>query len=174
MYEASYDLLELRPKIDLLEIGSGNGAFIAEILHRIQPGSYSGVEISDTMLRQAGKRNRKEIQQGRVHLLKGAAEKLPFQADRFSRVLTVNTLCFWKDPPQVLREVKRVLRKDGRFVVSFASKASLGQAGFTRERFALYDREEVEGLLETAGLKDIKTTQMKLKKQDVYCIRAMK
>jgi ubiquinone/menaquinone biosynthesis C-methylase UbiE len=99
MYEASYDLLELRPQVDLLEIGFGNGAFIAEILHRIQPGSYSGVEISDTMLRQAGKRNRKEIQQGRVQLLKGAAEKLPFQADRFSRVLTVNTLYFWKDPP---------------------------------------------------------------------------
>ena len=46
-------------------------------------------------------------------------DALPYGDATFDRVLTVHTIYFWPDPVAAFREVRRVIRPGGRFVLVF-------------------------------------------------------
>ena len=51
-----------------------------------------------------------------VHLIRAAAEQLPFRAGAFDTVVMTWTLCTVADPAASLAELRRVLRPDGRLL----------------------------------------------------------
>ena len=51
-----------------------------------------------------------------IELVRVSAERMPFDADRFDCVLSTLTLCTIPNALAALREVRRVLKPDGRFV----------------------------------------------------------
>jgi SAM-dependent methyltransferase len=82
------------------------------------------VEPSPTMLARARERIREYG--ARVHLVRGIAETLPFADASFDRVLLDSAIDHLADPGRGLAEMTRVLRPDGRLVVSFVNYGSLG------------------------------------------------
>ena len=63
-------------------------------------------------------------------MVQGNAMALPWEDDRFSVVASLNCLKFVPDPPKALREMHRVLRPDGRLVVTIDQEGrQVGQVG---------------------------------------------
>ena len=173
MYQSAYHLLEFQQGDDVLEIGFGNGAFIKEVVEIIGPGNYSGIDISDTMLKTAISRNESFINNGEVKLVKAHAGKIPFADHIFDKVFTVNTIYFWKHPEQVMQEIKRVLKPGGIFVVALGTKKAMEKNGYFKEKFTLYAKEDVEKLFIENGFTALKTIYNTLKFEDALCIKGL-
>ena len=112
------DLLEINPSDSVLEVGSGPGVGLELAAARAHEGRVVGVDLSETMLEMAHRRNRPLIEAGRVQLRLGSAEKLPFDDATFDKAMTMNSLHLWPDPIAGLREVRRTLRTGGRIAVA--------------------------------------------------------
>ncbi|RYG21132.1 MAG: class I SAM-dependent methyltransferase [Chitinophagaceae bacterium] len=126
----------------MLELGHGNGHHIPEIINAYKSIQYTGLEISELMSSEAEKLNTKENTS--FTLYDGLT--IPFEANSFSKIMTVNTLYFWENPSQLLDEIYRVLKPGGKFACTFAEKDFMEKLPFTKFIFKLYDREQVSTL----------------------------
>ncbi len=144
-----YDHLNVRPTSRVLEIGFGNGKLLTHLLGMVA--RVDGIDISNDMI-EAGKALQADaINDGRLTLSFGSTASIPFADDTFDAICTANTLYFWKDVPVDLQEIKRVLKPGGRLAIAIRSRSKMEQMPFTAYGFTMYEKEEVETLLETAG-----------------------
>lgn len=96
----------------VLEVGVGTGTN----LELYPPAAdVTGIDISSRMLARA--RRRAGRIGGRVRLLEGDAERLPFPDATFDTVLATCVFCSVADPVQGLREVRRVVKADGQVLL---------------------------------------------------------
>jgi SAM-dependent methyltransferase len=98
---------------DVLEIGFGSGATLP-FYDAARVKQLTVVEPSDGMNRRAA--GRLAASPVPVCSVPGAGEGLPFADASFDTVVTCLTLCSVDDPPQVLAEIRRVLRPGGKFL----------------------------------------------------------
>jgi SAM-dependent methyltransferase len=96
--EWTLELLSLEPEDRLLEIGFGPGIAIAKASEIITNGLIFGIDHSETMLRQAHKRNLAAIQRKRVQLQLGTVDSIPRFDRPFNKVFSANVVQFWADP----------------------------------------------------------------------------
>ena len=111
-------LLDIQPGDQVLEIGFGPGQAIQEVAKLTPNGFVAGIDISETMVSQASKRNTAAIRSGRVILQQGSESLLPFENNKFNKVFAVNSMQFWSNPVAGLQEVMRVLKPGGRIVIT--------------------------------------------------------
>ena len=104
----------LTPGVEVLEIGTGTGGMLHELLRRGV--RARGVEIDPTLIAES----RTWFGDLPVQLVSGIA--LPFQDGSFDRVLSFDVFEHIKDSVAHLREVSRVLRPGGRYLVQTPSK----------------------------------------------------
>ena len=109
-------LLELEPNERVLEIGFGPGADIARAAKIAS--FVAGLDHSETMVRQASQRNSEAIREERVELKLGRAAELPYPDAQFDCVFAINSAQFWKDLPNTLAGIKRVLKPGGRVLLA--------------------------------------------------------
>ena len=173
MYNDAYQLLMFSPGDKVLEIGFGNGAFIQEIIEKINPGNYSGIDISDSMIKAAKRRNRSLFLKGQIDLQKANAGSIPFGNGWFNKVFTINTIYFWGSPKHVMNEIKRVLKPGGIFVVALNTAEAMQNSLYVKKKFTLYKKQEVLDLFSEFGFINIETSYQKLKIEDVFCVKGI-
>lgn len=165
MTRAAINALKLANGDLILELGHGNCKHLPEILEKAERTSYYGLEISELMQKQATEANSVAMQANRAsfHLYDG--QKIPFSDNTFHKTLTVNTIYFWKDPEEFIKEIYRVLKPDGLLAISFADKNFMESLPFTAYGFDLYSKERIYALAEVAGFKvrDISSTTEKIR-----------
>jgi ubiquinone/menaquinone biosynthesis C-methylase UbiE len=144
-----YDHLNVSKKSRVLEIGFGNGKLLTQLLGMV--GHVDGIDISKDMIAKGKELQAEAIAEGRLTLSYGSTSSIPFGDDTFDAVCTANTLYFWKDVPLDLQEIKRVLKPGGRLAIGIRSRSKMEVMPFTPYGFTLYEKEEVEQLLEAAG-----------------------
>ena len=159
-----------------LDIGCGTGLLTRQIADAVGPkGSVVGVDISEGMLAQARNERRPNLT-----LVSMAAERLVFRDATFDLVTMGEVLTYVLDPFAVLSEAWRVLKPQGRLGVSsqrrslmteaqdifFSSLVALSRRHhlqvprLTAERANFGEPEVLPGILEVAGFKPEKTTQL--------------
>ena len=101
----------------VLDIGCGGGATLKRMSSHVTTGHLTGVDYSETSVQTSKETNTEAIEAGKMDILQGSVEKLPFADDSFDKITTVESFYFWPDPPENLKEVSRVLKKGGTFLL---------------------------------------------------------
>ncbi len=101
----------------VLEIGCGGGATLTRIAKQIQTGHLIGVDYSEISVELSQKQNADDIRNGKIEILEASVEKLPFENKIFDKIVTVESFYFWPDPIENLKEVYRVLKTGGEFLL---------------------------------------------------------
>lgn len=126
--------LKIRKGEVILEIGFGTGNAFIKIAEYIgKSGAVYGIDISPKMLELANNKIRKRLFTDRVKLACGDAINLPYPDNKFDAVFLSFTLELFDtcEIPIVLKEIKRVLKLNGRLGVVSLSKDN-GKSLFIR------------------------------------------
>lgn len=150
--EFAIQKMTVRPPKKILEIGFGGGLALAQLIG--QSGHLSGVDRSDEMVRQANLKFRKAVENGRADFRVGNVEALPFAAETFSNVLTVNTVYFWKSLEVCCNEIRRVLAPGGQAVIGFMPKEHMEKKRMPADIFSLRTTDDVTTALRNSGFSE--------------------
>ena len=102
----------------VLDLGSGAGFDCFLAARKVGPkGKVFGVDMTPEMLERA-RRNALEGNYRNVEFLAGEIESLPVEDDSIDAVISNCVINLSPDKEQVFREIYRVLKKGGRFMVS--------------------------------------------------------
>jgi ubiquinone/menaquinone biosynthesis C-methylase UbiE len=98
--------------LEILEVGSGRGGGAEYIKRYHSPHKMIGMDIAFN----AVKLSRDLHHCDGLYFIQGNAEKLPFNDETFDAVINVESCHAYGSVPSFLKEVKRVLKKDGSFL----------------------------------------------------------
>ena len=101
----------------VLDVGCGGGKTIDRLASMARNGKVFGVDYSETSVAAARETNANWIAEGRVDIQQASVSKLPFPEASFDVVTAVETHYYWPDLPRDVREVLRVLKPGGKFVI---------------------------------------------------------
>lgn len=136
-----------------IEVGVGSGRFAVSLGIRL------GIEPSREMVKISKARG--------ISVIRAVAEELPFYDKSFDFVLMVTTVCFLDNVNLAFREVYRVLKPGGFFLIGFIDRESKIGKFYEKQKkgnvfyriAAFYSVEEVVRELEKVGFKEFKFTQ---------------
>jgi ubiquinone/menaquinone biosynthesis C-methylase UbiE len=125
-------------------------------------GKVMGVDYSAASVAVARQTNADAIQSGQVRIEPGSVAALPCPNDTFDLVTAVETHYYWPDLPANVREVLRVLKPGGQFVLIAETYRGgplkwLYAAVMPLLRAALLSDEEHRHLLSGAGFTAVET-----------------
>ncbi len=161
------DMFDVQPTDHVLEIGFGPGVGIEALTTKAVDGRICGVDWSSAMLELASKRNRAAIESGRVVLRQGSAEQVPFPDRQFDKVFEANSFHIWPDQDAALREIHRVLKPGGEFMLCLRMQHP------TRSKFVAPGHKDedipaIQARLERAGFEIVRMEPVKLKRTITY------
>lgn len=152
MNDAVLHLVQVKSDDCILEIGFGGGDLLTRIAGQLESGVITGVDFSFDMVEIGRKRFQSFIDTGKLELHCADADSLPFDANSFNKICTVNTIYFWPDVNKVLTSMISVLESKGLVIICFSTKETMDSIGkITRHGFNKYSVEEVQQFLEKAG-----------------------
>lgn len=142
------------PDAKILDCGCGGGANIKAMLKKCPRGIVKGVDYSSVSVEKARKLNKDAIKEGRCEILSGSVAKLPLKDGYFDAVTAFETIYFWQDIPQCFREVCRVLKSGGMFMIcNECSGDNEKDDKWTEivDGMTIYRDDEIKKFLEDAG-----------------------
>ena len=154
--------IELHAGDTVLDIGWGGGNTLARIAERVTEGHLVGIDYAETSVEASRAFNAALIGPGRMEILHGSVESLPFEDGHFDEVVTVESFYFWPNPEECLKEVARVVKKGGTFLLLAEIYERNDLPESIREKIAGYQLtnptpEEFERLFRAAGFAAVET-----------------
>ena len=153
--------LDLSTSNTILELGHGNCAHLPKILNLNNEITYHGLEISTLMIQEARKINDSYVTDRRAVFEWYDGVHIPYPDQKFDKILTVNTIYFWREPLQLLHELYRVLRPGGHAAIAFAAKEFLYDLSFANYGFTMYNRTDFKTLISQTDFEILKFKRKK-------------
>ena len=143
-------LVEIHDGWTMLDIGCGGGATLKRLLKRSKGAQVYGIDISEESVAKARKVNANVLDR-QVFVTQGSAEKLPYEDNKFDLVTAVETVYFWPDLPNCLKEVRRVVKPGGRFAIMVEVLENDSVWTDVVDGMTAYSPEQLKEMLEGAG-----------------------
>jgi ubiquinone/menaquinone biosynthesis C-methylase UbiE len=161
-FRLTLEKLQLKPDDIFLEIGCGGGVLLNMALESVT--QAKAIDHSSDMVQIARDRNQEAISEGRVEIIHGDAESLPWGDNSFT-CATANQMFFFIEEPMIaLLEFNRVLKPGGRLVITSmgASDSILSRLLFLPwyRYLRLYKNHEMESMLRKVGFQTMEVTNM--------------
>ncbi len=172
---ARWGLRFLKPAPDakVLDCGCGGGANIKRLLKLCPKGTVWGIDYSPVSVEKSKRVNEAAVTKGRCDVLRASVTELPFESEQFNAVTAFETVYFWPDLPQCFREVWRVLKSGGTFLICNESNGDTDKDEKWTEiigGMTIYKDIELKSCLEQAGFFDVQIH----KKKSWLCVTARK
>ena len=156
--------LEIQPGHSVLEVGCGPGVAVGRAAELATEGFVLGIDHSEVMVRQARRRNESAIREGRVEIRFASVESIATGEEAFHRIFAVNSVSFWPEPVERLRELRTHLVPGGRVALTLQPRgAGADEAAVGRVVVKL------RSLLQQAGFATIHTERLDLKPVVAIC-----
>ncbi len=143
----------------ILDIGCGGGVNVERFLKMTNQKVY-GLDYSEVSVEKSTKLNKNAIDEGRCEIIQGSVSELPFEDKSFDIVTAFETVYFWPDFVNDLKEVNRVLNDDG--IIFICNEVSTDE-NFSQEKkdlsylleMKIYSDDEFENALNEAGFSKV-------------------
>ena len=150
----------------ILDVGCGGGRTVSKLAAMATEGKVYGVDFSEASVAVSKKTNARSIAAGRVDIRHASVSQLPFPDGMFDLVTAVETHFWWPDIPGDTREIFRVVKPGGKFIViaeiykgANTLAARLAEKYADRSPIKLLSVEEHRDLLSNAGFTDIQVVE---------------
>ena len=173
MAEWGLRFLQPAPDAMVLDCGCGGGANIKTLLKLCPNGKVQGIDYSAVSVEKARKVNARALAAGRCTVQQASVAELPFEAEQFDVVTAFETVYFWPDLPQCFREVWRVLKPGGTFLICNESGGDTNSGEKWTEiidGMTVYKDIELKTYLEQVGFHDVQIH----KRKSWLCVTARK
>ncbi len=172
-FRLTLEKLALKPDDIFLEIGCGGGVLLNMALGGVK--YAKAIDHSPDMVQIARDRNKDSLSDGKVEIVQGNAESLPWGDNSFT-CATANQMFFFIDKPTIaLLEFYRVLKPGGRLVITSigASDSILPRLLFLplSHYLCLYKNQEMESMLIEAGFQTPEVANMEGLTQLSYAVK---
>ena len=141
--EFANSVIEFIPKSgNVLDIGCGTARIPILICEKNPNLHIMAVDMSNEMLKIAQKNIHKKKITKNITLKFADAKKLPFPNESFDAVISNSLLHHIPEPIEVLKEIKRVVRKNSViFIKDLFRPSSTNEVNFLVEKYAKYENE---------------------------------
>lgn len=136
----------------ILDIGCGTGTILSlyKNLPQEKENKLYGIDISQRMIKIAKEKNLD------AEFVRANALTLPFKDESFNFVSMIGVLEYIKEKEILLKEICRILKRDGKVLLSFSQKSILNLPRFMWGiRFYMYDEKEIINHIENNGFEII-------------------
>ena len=133
-----------------------------------------GIDYSPVSVEKSQKVNADAIAKGRCTILQGSVAKRIFAEGWFDAVTAFETVYFWPELPQCFREIHRMLKPGGMFLICNESSGDTDKdEKWTKiiDGMTIYKDVELKADLEQAGFRDV---QIHKNKWGWLCVTARK
>nr|WP_233126318.1 class I SAM-dependent methyltransferase [Methanobrevibacter sp. 87.7] len=146
---------------NILDIGCGGGVNVKRF-SEMTKGKVYGIDYSPKSVEESKKYNKENIDNGQVEIYEGSVSELPFEDNSLDVVTGFETIYFWPDLENDLKEIYRVLKEDGAiFICNEESKdENLEERMGDRIKLlgmTVLSEDELGHLLYDAGFKNVTT-----------------
>ena len=154
----SISYLDISKDDFILDIGCGGGVNVERFL-KMTENKVFGLDYSSLAVERSAELNRLAIDDGRCEIICGSVSDLPFENNTFDLVTAFETVYFWPDFVNDLKEIHRVLNDDG---ILFIVNEALPKDYDERQKHIIelldmniYSQSELEDFLKETGFKNI-------------------
>lgn len=141
----------------VLDVGCGGGKNLKRLLNQSKNINAIGVDQSSESVKTSTRKNRRAVKSGRLQVVQGSVEALPFASNLFDLVTAIESVHYW-DIEKGVSEVYRTLKKGGQFLIVNETQTSDGLGAFLAEAgFKVYTKQQLESYLKKAGFSKIRT-----------------
>jgi SAM-dependent methyltransferase len=152
-YVWGIEYLSIKPDSKVLDVGCGGGGAVSLLATKVTKGKVYGLDHSQDMVKLARKVNKRHIESGLVEIKCGSVSKLPFEDGEFNIVTAFETIEFWPNLNEDLKEVKRILRPGGEILI--VNRLAGEKENRWSEFLQIRTSEEFRERLKAAGFSDI-------------------
>ena len=122
---------------NLLELGIGTGRLATFLIKKVR--TVNGIDISEKMLGQA----RNNLHQKSLNLMVADASALPFCTSSLDCVICIRVLKYISAWEEVIKEVLRIVRKNGLFLFEISNLYSVAYLGLKKANYRLFSKKDV-------------------------------
>lgn len=150
-------LTPLQP-LRIVELGCGGGQNAAELLGRYPEAAVTAIDYSPLSVERTAVRNRAMIASGRCAVQEADVSALTLEPEQYDLATAFETIYFWPGLETCFREVHRVLKPDGWFLIVNESDGRDGNSiRFEKviDGMKLYTPETISDALRCAGFSTV-------------------
>ena len=167
--------LDVPAPASIADLGCGGGRNAAKLMEKYPAAKLTALDHSEISVEKTRQVNQAAVQSGRCIVLQGDVSDMPFSDEAFDLVTAFETVYFWPGPEKSFREVSRVLKKGGTFLIVNESdgenKADEKWTGMI-EGMTIYDARQLTDALKRAGF--AKVDVYRNEKKHWLCLMARK
>ena len=144
----------------ILDIGCGGGVNVKRFL-KITENKVYGIDYSQLSVKKSTELNQKEIDKKRCEIKQDSVSEMSFEDNSFDIVTAFETIYFWPDIGNDFKQVNRVLKEDGIFLI--CNEALPKENDERQKEFIelldcnIYSEEELIRYLKNSGFSEVKT-----------------
>lgn len=109
--------IKIRENSLVLDIGCGGGKTIRLLSKLSKHGRIYGIDYSEQAVKDSIRTNKKDIASGKVIIRQASVTNIPFSENTFDTITAFQTHYFWSDLESSVKEVFRVLKPRGMFII---------------------------------------------------------